>query len=154
MQGSIGRSGWAGRSAQRAARRASRAKTITFPRVTIQQFIYAIRRLPADRPRVVPGVWYRTQKEHWLGWLAEYNSTGAYGRIAGKNRDARFAYNHIVESKMLLWLVSAAKVSPVLMRAARRIVTEHTLRQRQSGAIRRLIPWEVVSRALWRRKAS
>jgi hypothetical protein len=40
----------------------------------------------------------------------EYDGPGAYGRIAGKQRDARFAYNHIVEPKMLLWLIKAAGV--------------------------------------------
>lgn len=24
--------------------------------------------------------WYSSQKEHWLGWLAEYSGPGAYGR--------------------------------------------------------------------------
>ena len=30
--------------------------------------------------------------------------------MAGTQRDARFAYNHIVEPKMLLWLIEAAGV--------------------------------------------
>ena len=24
--------------------------------------------------------WWSTQKEHWLGWLTEYNGPGYYGR--------------------------------------------------------------------------
>jgi hypothetical protein len=38
------------------------------------------------------GAWYRSQKEHWLGWLAEYDGPGAYGRSAKTPRDAQYAY--------------------------------------------------------------
>ena len=76
---------------------------------SIAQFIEAIRTLPEDMPHGNPRVWYRTQKEHWLGWLEGYDGPGAYGRTQA-NRDAKFAYNHIVEPKMLLWLVDAAGV--------------------------------------------
>ncbi len=40
--------------------------------ISIAEFIRAIQRLPSDEPRVDPNVWYRIQKEHWLGWLGEY----------------------------------------------------------------------------------
>ena len=50
--------------------------------------------------------WYRSQKEHWLGWLAEYDGPGAYGRSDAK-RDARFVYNHIQCAPMLFWLSEA-----------------------------------------------
>lgn len=118
-------------------------------RVTVHQLIAAIRRLPADRPVVNPRKWYRTQKEHWLGWLAEYNTRGAYGRKAGMNRDARFAYNHIVEPKMLLWLISAAGVRPGLVRAARKATAERKSMMAQSAAIRRKVPWEEIEGRLW-----
>lgn len=78
--------------------------------ISIREFIHKIERLSSDEPVHDPRVWYMTQKEHWLGWLREYDGPGAYGRIAGKQRDARFAYNHIVEPKMLLWLIEAAGV--------------------------------------------
>jgi hypothetical protein len=38
-------------------------------------------------------VWYSTQKEHWLGWLKEYDGPGYYGRKK-RHRSAEFAYNH------------------------------------------------------------
>ena len=78
--------------------------------MTIKQFILVIRGLPSDGPHIDPSKWYATQKEHWLGWLSEYHSPGAYGRKSHSRRDARYAYNHIVEAKMLLWLVQAAGV--------------------------------------------
>lgn len=70
--------------------------------VTISQFIQAIRRLPSDPPVDSPQTWYRTQKEHWLGWLGDYEGPGAYKRKTGVKRDAKYAYNHIVCPE-LLW---------------------------------------------------
>src|SRR5262245_45052949 len=49
------------------------------------------------------GVWYKTQQEHWLGWLREYSGPGAYGRGNWK-RSAEFVYNHIVNPQMLVYL--------------------------------------------------
>jgi hypothetical protein len=37
--------------------------------ISIAKFIRAIEALPSDEPQVIPGRWYQTQKEHWLGWL-------------------------------------------------------------------------------------
>lgn len=122
------------------------------PRITIRQLILAIRRLPSDKP-VKSHKWYLTQKEHWLGWLSAYNGAGAYGRKPRMNRDAAFAYNHIVESKMLLWIVSAARVSPKLVRAARREFKEVDSMQRRAAIVREHVPWSVLARALWPKPA-
>ena len=120
-----------------------------FPRITIRQFIRKIRTLPAARPAIDPRRWYLTQKQHWLGWLSEYNSQGYYGRIAGLNRDARYAYNHIVEADMLLWLISAARVPASRVRAARAVAATLPSLQRRSAAIRKIVPWEMVAERLW-----
>jgi hypothetical protein len=64
-----------------------------------------------ERALAKQGTWssrdtsYTTQKEHWLGWLSEYNGPGYYGR---KNscRSAEFVYNHIVCPPMVLWLLA------------------------------------------------
>jgi hypothetical protein len=98
-----------------------------------------------------PGVWYKTQKEHWLGWLGEYHSAGAYGRQTVKKRDARFAYNHIVEPKMLLWIIEAAGVDPIAVSAAKNAAVKSSTMQGKSAAIRRIVPWETLERALWSR---
>ena len=117
--------------------------------VSVPQLIEAIRKLPSDAPRDDPRKWYRTQKEHWLGWLSEYDGPGAYGRIEGKSRDARFAYNHIVEPAMLLWLITTAGVKPELAEAARQASTEGRTLMQKSGAIRRHVPWNEVAQVLW-----
>ena len=128
---------------------ASTVKSSRSKRISIPELRRAIARLPADAPVKQPGVWYLTQKEHWLGWLKYYNTEGAYGRRPGLNRDARYAYNHIVEPKMLLWLLPAVGVSPVRVRAARSSAAREKTMMAQSAAIRRVVPWEVVAEALW-----
>jgi len=119
-------------------------------RVSIKMFLRAIQRLPSDKSRITPGKWYRTQKEHWLGWLREYDGPGFYGRQAGKNRDAEFAYNHIIEPKMLLWLIAAAGVKPSLVAAARREAAHATTMPGKSAAIRKHVPWPILCAALFR----
>jgi hypothetical protein len=116
---------------------------------TIAELIRVIRSLPFDEPRVRPGVWYTTQKQHWLGWLGEYDSPGAYGRIPGKQRDVQFAYNHIVCPEMLLWLIEAAGVRQDLVQAARSACETGTTLMQKSGAIRRHVPWAEMYDVLW-----
>jgi len=74
--------------------------------VSIEQLRQAISRLPEDPPLDRPGVWYTTQQQHWLGWLDGYDGTGAYSR-KNWNRDAKFAYNHVVCPGLLLYLIRA-----------------------------------------------
>ena len=117
--------------------------------VSIARFIKAIRALPSDEPCVYPKKWYTTQKEHWLGWLREYHGPGAYGRRPETRRNAEYVYNHIVEVKMLLWLIHAAGVEPRLVSMARRSAVKRTTLTQQSAAVRKHVPWVEVERALW-----
>lgn len=119
-------------------------------RRTPGQLAAAIRKLPADREVVDPRKWYKTQKEHWLGWLSEYGGPGAYGRNVF-DRDARFAYNHIVEPKMLLWLMSAARVPRRLVTHAKDVHMRLAGKSfaQQSGAIRQIVSWDAIEKALW-----
>jgi hypothetical protein len=117
--------------------------------ISVEELLRAIKGLPSDKPVDNPKKWYRTQKEHWMGWLSEYDGPGAYGRKNGVKRDARFAYNHIVEPKMLLWLAQASGVPSDLTRAALAECAKAPTLQQQSSIIRRYVPWEVVARLLW-----
>ena len=120
------------------------------PRVSIARFISAIRALPSDKPRVTPGKWYRTQKEHWLGWLSEYRGPGAYGRTgSAASRDAQFAYNHIVEVKMLFWLAAASGVPRSRVQKARLGAARVASLSRKSAIVRKHVPWEQIYRALF-----
>src|SRR5690349_14724277 len=66
------------------------------------------------------GVWYTSQKEHWLGWLSEYHGPGAYGRKTSKGRTGEFVYNHIGCPPMLLYLAEAAGFPKSVLLAAKR----------------------------------
>ena len=116
--------------------------------MTTAAFVRAIRRLPPDSPVDQPGIWYRTQKQHWLDWLGEYHGPGAYGRSTKLRRDAAFAYNHIVESKMLLWLIKAARVERPRLTLARRAAGRVKSMASKSGAVRRVVPWVALEQAL------
>jgi hypothetical protein len=116
--------------------------------VSIATFITAIESLPADRPKKST-VWYLTQKEHWLGWLGEYNGPGAYGRDTSKRRDARYASNHIVNWQMLEWLIRAAGADAATVKAVH-VASEHGTRlQEKAAATRRVVPWEAIAQMLW-----
>lgn len=92
------------------------------------------------------GVWYRSQKQHWTGWLSEYQSPGAYGRKGGDNRDAEFTYNHIVCPPMLLWLAEASGVpQDVLSRAVRDALAASPSLPSKCAAVRRNVPWSSIA---------
>lgn len=116
--------------------------------IPVKTLLAAVRRLAPDRPVEDHLKWYRSQHEHWIGWLSEYEGPGAYNR-SGAQRDARFVYNHIVEPKMLLYLAHAAGVSREHVAAARQAIDGFDSLMRQSGTVRRILPWSLVARALW-----
>ena len=118
-------------------------------RISVRSLAIAIRRLRTDPPVRDPHKWYLTQQEHWLGWLSEYHSPGAYGRQTGVKRDARYAYNHIVQPEMLLYLAKAAGVDRKLLGAATRACAKNRALVQKSSAIQGIIPWEIVAAALW-----
>lgn len=124
---------------------------------TVERLIRAIEHLRSDPLDPGRGVWYSTQKEHWLGWLGAYHGPGYYGRVAGQpRRDAKFAYNHIVNPQMLSWLIGAAGVNPVAVAGARRAASKVKTKalNQQAAAIRRHAPWETVMTALIRKERS
>ncbi len=108
----------------------------------------AIQRLPSDPPCRVPGIWYETQKQHWLGWLDNYHSPGGYGRIV-RPRNAKWVYNHVVDPYMLFWLVETSGVHRDLVESARRALSTEGTFSKRSGAIRKVVSWADVARALW-----
>ena len=118
--------------------------------ISIKKLAQAIRKLPSDEPRNYPRKWYRTQKEHWLGWLGEYGGPGAYGRKGSKDRGAKFVYNHIIEYRMLLWLIDAAGLESKLVKMAKAVVDTEKSLQANSATIRKIVPWELLENALWR----
>lgn len=114
----------------------------------------AIERLPTDKPIASPQQGYnkyKTQKEHWLGWLDPHSKSGSYSRTSGNAGGARRVYNLIGEPKMLLWLARAAGVAAGAVRDAERAADNVTNLRSKCGAIRKHIPWSEVQTALSRR---
>jgi hypothetical protein len=116
---------------------------------SIGALIRAITRLPEDDWIDNPAVWYGTQKEHWLGWLREYHSPGAYGRRPDPSRDARYAYNHVVNPEMLSWLIEAAGVNSELVYNARRAASKQRTLSARSATLRDYVPWSLLADSLW-----
>jgi hypothetical protein len=129
--------------------------------MTTQELLKQIRNLPAHMPitAALEGslsernmwnsgkAWYRSQKEHWIGWLSQYDGPGYYGRKGG-NRSAEFVYNHVNCPPMVLWLGEAAGVSRKrVLDAKKAALSAKPNFPAQSAAIRSAIPWvEITAR--------
>ncbi|MBW0159587.1 hypothetical protein [Sedimentimonas flavescens] len=97
--------------------------------------------------------WYGSQREHWLGWLGDYHSPGAYNRSRTSPTEARSVYNRINCAPMLFWLCEAAGVEqPALEKAFDAVAKLADGRvAAQCGALRREIPWGDTERLLLER---
>ena len=84
---------------------------------------------------------YRSQKEHWVGWLGEYDGPGFYGR-RNWDRSAAFVYNHINCAPMVLWLAEALAMPKTDLRAASSAARDAAPGPgSRSAAVRRFLPW-------------
>jgi hypothetical protein len=105
-----------------------------------------IERLPADKevPSGTQGYSrYHTQKAHWLGWLTK--KPGAkYFRQDAPKRGAKFVYNHIMEPKMLLWLISASGLQIELVEQAKEASLNKKSMASSCAAIRKVVPWQIL----------
>lgn len=95
------------------------------------------------------GAWYGSQKEHWIGWLSEYDTSGAYGRETKVLRDASYVYNCIQCAPMLFWLSEALGAPKVHLDSAFDAVV-HAPRKgaSQCAAFRKIFPWSEVEALL------
>ena len=128
--------------------------------MTINALTKKIRRLPARLPLTdefnlisgncdLPGVKHQTQKQHWLGWLSEYDGPGYYGRKT-RTSSAEIVYNRLVCPYMLLWLAEASGLPKSKVLAAKRASSKSTGSSfaAQSAAIRRIVPWVEIANQL------
>jgi len=90
--------------------------------------------------------WYKSQKEHWMGWLGEYDGPGFYERKTHTGRDAKYIYNHIMCSPMLLYFPDSLGVSAELIKKAydEVIKTNDPKMATQCRTIRSIIPFELL----------
>ena len=112
---------------------------------TVESLIKFIKNLPSDK-KVVIGTQgynlYDSQKSHWLGWLDSKSNTGTYQRRDAPNRSAKFVYNHIMEPKMLLWLISASGVDQKFIVKAKDGADNAKTMASSCAAIRKVVSWE------------
>ena len=113
---------------------------------SVEKLIEVIKKLPSDK-KVPSGTQgysrYFTQKAHWLGWLSK--KPGAkYYRQDAPNRGAKFVYNHIMEPKMLLWLISASGVDKKLVTKARENSENAQTMASSCACIRKVVPWDAL----------
>ena len=111
---------------------------------SVEKLINVIKKLPADKevPSGTQGYSrYHTQKAHWLGWLSK--KPGAkYYRQDAPNRGAKFVYNHIMEPKMLMWLILASGIDKkIIIRAQKDSDNARTMAS-SCAAIRKVVSWE------------
>ena len=111
---------------------------------SVEKLINVIKKLPADKevPSGTQGYSrYHTQKAHWLGWLSK--KPGAkYYRQDAPNRGAKFVYNHIMEPKMLLWLITASGIDNKLIANAQKDSDNARTMASSCAAIRKVVSWE------------
>lgn len=93
--------------------------------------------------------WYRTQREHWLGWLGDYHTPGAYKRKTASPKDVRAVYNRINHVPMLMWLAEALQVAEDKLQSAyNEVCAAGTTSTAQAGAFRRVIDWSQIDAKL------
>jgi hypothetical protein len=76
--------------------------------------------------------WYKSQKEHWLGWLKDYDGPGFCQSKTHTGRDAKYICNHINCSPILLYLPEALGVPLELIQKA----FEAVIKANESGMAR------------------
>jgi hypothetical protein len=112
------------------------------------QFSAKWRRLGNEHAQERQGVWYRTQHEHWLGWLRGYDGPGAYNR-KDPVRTAEFVYSHVVNPQMLVYLGEALGIDRALLaKATSAALKNATTMSAMSATIRRVLPWHMMEPAL------
>jgi hypothetical protein len=118
---------------------------------SIPQLLVAVRRLPAAMPQSdrLPKSGDGTHKDHWIGWLEEYNGPGYYGR-SNWHRDAQFVYQHLNCGPMIVWLNEAAGEDAALInRTIREMRRSGPRAQTEAMTVRRLLPWERAARLVF-----
>lgn len=87
--------------------------------------------------------WWSSQRQHMVGWFSELSSPGAYGRT--RPITARVAYNRFQCAPGLLWLSEGVGVDHQTVTMAADLAGGRGRPATQCAAIRRVIPWSMVS---------
>ena len=52
-----------------------------------------------------------SHRAHWIGWLAEYEGPGYYGRKRSRSCSAKHLYQHLHCAPMVIWLAELVGVN-------------------------------------------
>ena len=87
--------------------------------------------------------WYRSQREHMVGWFRAQSTTGA-GQYTRRmpNVSAKRTYQRLQNAWSLLWINEALGVDIVLVRAAAEASEQETDHRRRCAVVRKMLPWE------------
>lgn len=89
--------------------------------------------------------WYSSQREHCIRWLAEYHTSGPYGRKPVQRTPAKVVYGRVNCPPMVFWLAETFSVDETYLRAAHNAaLVAPRIQASQAGAIRAALPWELI----------
>ncbi|AML52827.1 hypothetical protein [Falsihalocynthiibacter arcticus] len=99
------------------------------------------------------GKWYRSQREHWLGWMFFQDAKALEKGIDPAGLPAKHVWNRLKCSPMMFWLAEVSGVSPSLLEAAENAAIRATLINPKDGnphgrLMREVLPWDVIEEAL------
>jgi hypothetical protein len=122
------------------------------PSYTIAQFIAVVEdlRKPTPQSDELPlPAGHASFKSQWIGWLEEYLERGYYDRKNAVD-DAEWAYNHLNNGRMIVWLNEAAGEDPRIVEAAIVAMDDREPRQTEAKFARRVLPWQDVAKLLFK----
>lgn len=99
------------------------------------------------------GKWYRSQRDHWLGWLVVQECTARKAGLDPASRSARIVWQRLNCSPMMFWLAETAGVNPdSLYRASQAAVAAAHINPKDGAPhgkmMREHLPWDVVDSAV------
>jgi hypothetical protein len=119
---------------------------------TIKQFSAAIKGLSRPTPQsdgLGPPPTHASFKDQWIGWLKEYLTPGYYNRQTFVD-DAQWAYQHLNNGRMIVWLNEAAGEDPRIIQAAIVAMDERDPPQKEAKFARRILPWAGLTTLLFK----
>ena len=102
------------------------------------ELLQAIRFLP-DETKLLPA----PLKETWIEWLSPY--ADGSNRRKNPDRTAQFVFNKLNSPSMIIWLAEASGVNDRHLQRALQIAGRNGPKEMLAAAIRRILPWKLVS---------
>ena len=99
------------------------------------------------------GKWYRSQREHWLGWLVAKDCEARSGRIDPVNIPAEKRWKWMMCSPAMIWLSDCAGVDDKILDLAECAAQRAAVMNDQDGHphgkfVREALPWPTLEACL------